>query len=180
MTRRAAMLIVLGLLSSAQVMPAGAQAPPPAWLQDASGSAAKVETRHLVAGTEAIDLSSAAAGRVTLRLRLTPRPGMRVYAHDATGYVPLSLRLDPVTGLTIRRPAYPSAMSYVFPPTGERSRVYETAVTVEQVVVLSEALRRRLRGDDETTLSATLRYQACDDTLCYRPETVRIAWQVGR
>lgn len=173
-------LVLLGLLSWAQAVPGRAQAPSPAWLEDASAARSQVETRHLVAETEVVDLSSATAGRVTLRLRITPRPGMRIYAHDATGYVPLSLSLDPLTGLTIRRPTYPSATSYVFPPTGERSRVYEAAVTVEQVVVLSEALRRRLRGDDEMTLSATLRYQACDDTLCYRPETVRIAWQAAR
>ena len=180
MTPCGALLIVLGLLSSAQAVATGAQEAAPAWLQDTSASRAKVETRHLVAETEVIDLSSATDDRITLRLRVTPHPGMRIYAHDATGYVPLSVLLDQVTGLTVRRSAYPSATSYVFPPTGERSRVYERAVTVEQVVVLSAALRRRLRANDETTLSAALRYQACDDTLCYRPETVRIAWQVAR
>lgn len=179
MTLCGAMLTVLGLLVWAQVPQAQAQVPAPEWLQDGPGSKAKVETRHLVAETEAVDLASATGGRVTLRLRITPRPGMRIYAHDVTGYVPLSVRLDPITGLTVRQPAYPLPTSYVFPPTGETSRVYEAVVTVEQVVVLSDALRRRLHAEDGTALSAALRYQACDDRLCYRPESVRIAWQAA-
>lgn len=182
MTRRAATLWVLGLLVLGhQGPPVGAQAPAPAWLQDAPPSAAKVETRHLVAETEAIDLAGTTSAPDTLRLRITPRPGMRIYAHDATGYVPLSLRLAPVAGLTIRRATYPSATSYVFPPTGETSRVHDTVATVEQEVALSDALRQRLRADDRgTTLSGVLRYQACDDRLCYRPESLTVTWQVAQ
>lgn len=178
MTARGIAVMALVVLSLA--VPAGAQAPPPGWLQEAPASLARVETRHLVAEAEAVDLSRAARGRVTLRLRITPRPGMRIYAHDVVGYTPFSLRLDPVTGLTVQRLGYPVPTSYLFPPTGETSSVYSEMVTVEHTVVLTESLSRRLSSEDSATLPAALRYQACDDRLCYRPETVRLAWPVAR
>ena len=178
MTRRG--VAVTALIVLALAVPAGAQAPSPAWLRDASPLRSRVETRHLIAEAEAVDLAGATQNQVTLRLRVTPRQGMRIYAHDVVGYTPFSVRLDPTAGVTAHRVVYPPSAAYVFPPTGETSIVYTDTVTVEYAVVLADTVRRRLRSDETATLPATLRYQACDDRLCYRPETVRIAWQAAR
>jgi DsbC/DsbD-like thiol-disulfide interchange protein len=161
-------------LSATQRPTSGATSSAPEWLDEAPTS--RVSTMHLLAETDPLDGPVPADGRVTLVLRVTPRPGMRIYAHDATGYVPFTLRLDPTAGAAVDRPAYPVSTWYEFPPTRERSRVYQGPVTIRQRVLLSPAGRRRLAAGDGPVAIATLRYQACDDRLCYRPTDARIAW----
>jgi DsbC/DsbD-like thiol-disulfide interchange protein len=152
--------------------PSGAATPD--WLDEVPAS--RVSTRHLIAEAEALDARVPADGRVTLVLRVTPKPGMRIYAHDVTGYVPLSLHMDAVEGSTLERTTYPASTWYEFPPTRERSRVYQEPVTIRQTLVLSSAARRALERGVRGRLTATIRYQACDARLCYRPEEARIAW----
>lgn len=170
---------VLGL-ALAMSAAAAAQTPPsspPDWL--AQPPASRAETPHLVAVAAPVASAPDARGRVTLTLRVAPRPGMRIYAHDATGYVPFTLDLEPTTGITVADPTYPTSTLYVFPPTGERSRVYGAPIAVEQTVTLSPALSRRWKAGEIPPLVGTLRYQACDDKLCYRPTQVRLAWTPG-
>lgn len=172
---RAVLLVAgMGAAASAEQRAPQGTAGAPDWLGEAPTS--RVATMHLVAEADPLDGHVSADGRLTLVLRVTPRPGMRLYAHDATGYVPFTLRLDPVEGATADPPAYPASTWYEFPPTRERSRVYQAPVTIRQTIVLSPSARRRLQSGDRTVLTAALRYQACDDRLCYRPTDARIAW----
>lgn len=141
--------------------------------------AARVETRHLVAATEPVRLPAHTRDPLTLVLHVTPRAGMRVYAHDVTGYRPLTLDLDTVAGVTAERPVYPPSAWYVFPPTLERSRVYQAPVTLRQTVALTPPALQRLGGTEGPAWTGTIRYQACDDTLCYRPAEARVGWYVA-
>ena len=45
-------------------------------------------------------------------------------------------------------------------------------------IELTPELKRRAAAGDTLTIPATLKYQACDDVVCYRPETVKLTWQV--
>lgn len=138
----------------------------PGWLETAPTT--RASTAHL--DVRALPPAAARDGVVSLQLRVTPRAGMRVYAPDVTGYVPLSLTLDVSADVNVKAPDYPAPVDYVFPPTGERSRVYDEAFTVTQRVRLP-------RGSAGlANVTATLRYQACDDTLCYKPASVRVRW----
>jgi hypothetical protein len=40
------------------------------------------------------------------------------------------------------------------------------------------SLRQRAAARETLTILGQLRYQACDDAVCYRPETLPIAWTV--
>jgi thiol:disulfide interchange protein len=168
-------LFVLGLLA-----PSVATAQAPAFL-DADAPTSRVETPHLTAVAEAVPTEAVEDGRVTLVLRVVPRPGMRVYAHDVTGYLPFSIDLDDATqGGPSRGPVdWPAASRYVFPPTGESSRVYDGPVVVRQTVTLGPEARQAVAGGDAGAVAATIRYQACDDRLCYRPTTARIVWSIA-
>lgn len=170
----AQVLVVLGL-----VVPGIATAQVPAFL-DLDEPTARAETPHIVAVAEAVPVEMVRDDRVTLRLRVMPRPGMRVYAHDVTGYVPFSIALDqdPRSGVTADRVDWPEVALYAFPPTGESSRVYDGQVVVRQVVALGPKAHQTLDGGSGVTVRATIRYQACDDRLCYRPATARVAWTI--
>ncbi len=166
---RAGALLLAALMTAASSV--AGQAPP--WQTDQP--ATRVETSHLTAVTDPLTVTAARDGRVTLRVHVTPAPRMRVYAHDVTGYRPLSLEVAPMEGLTVRPPRWPASQLYVFPPTGEVSRVFDAPFVVEVQADLSASLRRAVTSGS-ARLTARLRYQACDDRLCYRPAEAQVAW----
>jgi len=167
-----AALVVAAVMASVVAAAAGGASPlsqppaAPAWL-DAEPEVTAT-TMHLTAKAERPE-PAGADGFVTLRLRVTPQAGMRIYAHDVKGYVPLTLDVAAPAGAVLRPVAYPAPVEYVFPPTGERSRVHDEPFTLVQRVRLP-------RGASVDDLVGTLRYQACDDRLCYKPASVRVRW----
>jgi len=40
----------------------------------------------------------------------------------------------------------------------------------------SAAIQRRAASGDNLTVTGAFKYQACDDAVCYRPETVALTW----
>ena len=160
-------------------VPAHAQTRPPAFLAESADDARRLDTRHLTAEAEG-PARLGPDGRATVTVRITPKPTMHVYAADADGFVPLSLAIDGGAGVTMGPVRYPSAETYVFPPTGESSRVYMRPIRISVPVIPSRDARAALlaRGRLEGTL--VLRYQACDDTVCYRPASGRLPFELVR
>jgi hypothetical protein len=146
---------------------------------DEDGDPAKLETLHLEARVEGA-VRVGADGRGVLTLSVAPKAKMHVYAADAEGYVPFSLRVEPETTVVSGRVTYPAAEMYVFPPTGESSRVYMKPFKVAQTFVLTPAARRTLAATGTVRGVARLRYQACDDAVCYRPATGTLAFEMVR
>ncbi len=108
------------------------------------------------------------AGSVVLRLEIRPRPGRLVYAPNQRGYAGFTLTFDPGSGIKPGRLVLPVPEPYVFEPTGEQVSVFRRPFTIEQHVTVAAGARR--------PISATLRYQACDAAVCYRPEDVVVTW----
>jgi len=112
-------------------------------------------------------------GGVRLVVKVRPRRGMRLYAPGEKGYVGVALVLDAPGRATTGAVSLPSPSTYIFPPTGDANRVYADPFTMEVPVRFPSASRPgRLTGRFE--------YQACDDTLCYKPARVPLAWAPGR
>ena len=60
------------------------------------------------------------------------------------------------------------------PALKETQRVYAKPFRITQEVTLGADAPETL------TVKGTLRYQACDDTICYLPVTVPVSWTVSR
>lgn len=163
---RLAFAIAMMLAASAGLH---AQTRSPAFLE-AAPLGPRLETPHLRAEAEG-PIRVGADGRGTLTIVVTPRASMHVYARDAKGYVPFTARVEPQAGVTPGTASYPKAETYVFPPTGESSSVYMTPFRVAQPVTIDADVRRRLAAGQQVSGVVTLRYQACDDRVCYRPTT---------
>ncbi len=146
---------------------AEAQPRTPAFLDDRS-SPARLETRHLEAAIDGpVRLSP--DGRVVVTVLVTPKPKMHVYAADVAGYVPFTLEVERQPGVKAGRVTYPQAETYVFPPTGESSRVYIAPFRVTQTLTIGQPMRTAIAAGQDARGVVTIRYQACDDTVCYRP-----------
>jgi hypothetical protein len=139
----------------------------------------RLETPHLQAEPEG-PVRVGEDGRAAVTVLVTPRPKMHVYAADATGYVPFSMKVQPQAGVTPGKVSYPAAETYVFPPTGESSRVYIEPFRVTQVVAVTPALREQIATGSPAPMVVTIRYQACDDAVCYRPTTGSLAFTIAK
>lgn len=70
---------------------------------------------------------------------------------------------------------------YFFKPLNEHVPVYQRPFRVVQDVMLdpSREAAAALRDLTTMTIAATLHYQACDDKLCFSPQSVPLSWTVN-
>jgi hypothetical protein len=73
---------------------------------------------------------------------------------------------------------YPPSQIYSFKPLNERVPVYEKASTLLQDIELdgTPQAQAAVRGRDSVTVRGSLEYQACDDKVCFNPESVPPSW----
>ena len=73
------------------------------------------------------------------------------------------------------------AETYHFKPLNEQVNVYQKPVRIGQDVALeaSPQAQDALKDVTSMTIKGTLSYQACDDRLCFSPQTVTLSWPVS-
>jgi DsbC/DsbD-like thiol-disulfide interchange protein len=130
-----------------------------------------IETAHLSMTTSAS--AAAGGGKVTLWLDVTPRPKMHVYAPGQDGYIAITLTLDADAGVTAAKAKYPAGEKYVMPALNETMLVYARPFRIAQDVTIKPA------AGGTKTIKGTVRYQACDDQICFLPKTVPVEWTVN-
>jgi hypothetical protein len=171
-----ALPIALALFTA--VLSAAGQSRTPSFLDDAADPT-RLDTPHLQARVEGA-VRVGADGRGAVTLAVAPKPKMHLYAADAEGYVPFTLRVEPAAAMTLGRITYPRAEIYIFPPTGESSRAYIKPFKVTQPFALGAEARRTLAATGKVAGVAQVRYQACDDLVCYRPATGAVSFDIVR
>jgi len=116
----------------------------------------------------------------SLVLDAKPAPRVHVYAPGVTGYKPIALTIHARPGLIIRDAQYPKPEDYYFAPLNEHVEVYQTPFRIVQDVMVdpSPAGQTALKGASSLTINGTLNYQACDDKICFNPQTVPLSWTV--
>ncbi|MSO82660.1 MAG: redoxin domain-containing protein [Acidobacteria bacterium] len=143
--------------------------------------ATQVSTPHLDLRTYASDASVALGTRFALTLDVTPKRGMHVYAPGASGYRVVTVNIAPQPHVRIQPVRYPASEIYHFVPLNERVPVFQKPFTL-QLEVVPEATaeaRKAFSGKNELVITGTLEYQACDDKICYNPESVPVSWTVA-
>ena len=128
----------------------------------------------------ASDAVAAVGHRVTLSVRVTPGPKMHVYAPGQKGYIPIALTLKPNEAFRIHPIRFPASTTYHYKPLNETVQVYSVPFTLAQdiTIALTTDVRARATRGDVLTIAGEIEYQACDDTVCYRPETIPVEWKV--
>ena len=141
-----------------------------------------IDGRQLSVVTSQSAVSASPGATVSLFLDVTPKPKMHVYAPEERGdYIRIELLLDRTPGVRARKAVYPKASNYFFAPLNETFKVYAKPFRIRQDVVLphTAAFRRQAGAAKSLSVTGTLRYQACDDEVCYRPQEIKVAWTVG-
>ena len=143
-------------------------------------TASRITTDHLRITTYISDDVVAPGSLFSLVFDVSPRERMHVYAPGAEGYRVIGLTLDPDPLLVARPLEYPASEIYFFEPLNERVPVFESPFRLAQLMHVSAAREDRaaLADMESLTVTGTLDYQACDDRICFNPQSVPVSYTV--
>jgi hypothetical protein len=112
---------------------------------------------------------------------VVPERRVHVYAPGVVGYKAIALRIAPETGLVVRDAQYPKPTEYFFKPLNEHVNVFDHPFRIVQDVMVDTTrdMEAALRDRTSLTISGTLDYQACNDTICFNPQSIPLSWTVG-
>lgn len=117
---------------------------------------------------------------VDLTLTATPLPGIHVYAPGNPNYIAVTVTLLPVSGLAMGAPVFPAGEDYFFAPLKEAVKVYTKPFVVRLPVKVTSAFTRDRAPEAGATVTVkgTVDYQACDDRVCFPPQSQPFAVDV--
>jgi hypothetical protein len=143
--------------------------------------ATKIAGAHVTVTSYATDEIAAPGTHFSLVLDVAPAPRVHVYAPGASDYRPVAISVEPQPGLLVKAPTYPKSEDYFFKPLKEHVPVYQHPFRIVQDVTLDPSSEGTAVLKDITSLTITGRfdYQACDDTVCFTPQSVPLSWTIG-
>jgi DsbC/DsbD-like thiol-disulfide interchange protein len=131
-------------------------------------------SKHAAITTEPVTAPVGSGEKVSLALEMTPNPGIHVYAPGAKDYLPVKLTLKPQPDLRIGKLTYPKSEMVHFEALNETVPVYHKPFKLLQDVTVEKLVK----PGSTVTVAATLEFQACDDRVCFVPESVPVSWMV--
>ena len=110
---------------------------------------------------------------VALSLKVTLPKELHVQANKPRdpALIPTVLTVTPTEGVTVGKITYPPAIDFAQAGADEPLAVYGHEFTVKLDVKLGADVK-----PGALTLPAKLRYQACDDKMCFPPTTAETSW----
>jgi len=132
----------------------------------------RIDTKHLTLAMSTSAPAAAPGEKLSLYVDVSPKPKMHVYAPDQTDYIPIELKVEPASSFKPQAIQYPAAEQFFFAPLKETQRVYSKPFRITLPITLAQNAALPL------TIKGTVRYQACDDAICYLPQTIGVTWKV--
>jgi len=139
-------------------------------------------TKHLTVATSGPADAVAPGARVPLVVEITPKPNMHVYAPGQKDFIAVSLTLAATDGLRAAAAQFPAAEKLDVKDLGETHLVYSRPFKIVQDVTIAKSRTSVARAgtrDASLTVKGTLKYQACDNTICYAPVSVPVTWTIA-
>ena len=87
----------------------------------------------------------------------------------------ITVTLDRNPSLKLAKADYPKPEIYIFKPLKEQVLVYSQPFKLRMNIGVGQVPRRATR----LKVTGTLSYQACDDKVCYLPESVPLEWNLA-
>ena len=139
------------------------------------------EGKHLRVLTSASNGRVRSGQRISLVLDMQLGPRLHVYAPGVkSDYIPIEWSMKESPAVTVHAATYPSSKMLRLKAIKETVPVYQgTFRLVRDVTVARDTtLKPLLDAEGKLTIEGALKYQACDDKLCYPPETVPVRWSL--
>ena len=148
-----------------------------------STGSGEVQGKHLKV-TESASARWAVGGqKVALVLDIELQPRVHVYAPGVQGYKPIGWEMLPAPGLPERLftpVTWPPSKMLRLKAIGETVPVYEKKLRLVREFTLpsDQSLRTAVPKGGRIALEGVLRYQACDATTCYNPESLPVHFEL--
>lgn len=146
-------------------------------------SGTKITGGHLEVTTFPSDTAIAPGNRISLVLDIKPASGVHVYAPGATGYGyhVIKLQITPQPYMRVLPLRYPASQTYYFKPLKQHVPAYQKPFELVQDVLLEGTLPAQgaLRGKQNITVTGALEYQACDEKICFNPDSIPLSWTLA-
>lgn len=138
----------------------------------------EVESKQLKLRATASNSMVAAGQRVALALDIQMKPKMHVYAPGVEGYIPIDWKMKVSEAAVAREVSYPPSEKLHLEAIDETVPVYRDRFRLTRDITIGQDanVRAALDGSGRFTVEGTLRYQACDDRVCYIPQELPVKW----
>ena len=137
-----------------------------------------VQGKQLRLSASASNSIVAAGQRVALTLDIDLKPNMHLYAPGVENYIAIDWKMkDSLTAVT-HEVAYPQSEKLYLQAIDETVPVYRDHFQLTRDITIAQeaALKPLLDSSGTFAVEGTLRYQACDDRLCYIPQELPLKW----
>jgi hypothetical protein len=99
------------------------------------------------------------------------------------GYKPIQLTLQRLPGVELQPVVYPNSKVLYLEAIQEHVPVFERKFRISQDLTVtpskaSDAIRSVFSKERTISITGDLKYQACDQTVCYPPTSVPVKWQL--
>jgi DsbC/DsbD-like thiol-disulfide interchange protein len=143
------------------------------------GAASSVlEAKHLRLTTSASTAVARPGNRIALILQIDLKSGMHVYAPGVQGYIPIDWKLEEGAAVKPYAFTYPASQMLHLRAIGETVPVYRGRIQITREITFGPegVLKPLVTVAGDLIVKGSFRYQACDDRICYIPQTVPLEW----
>jgi hypothetical protein len=139
------------------------------------------QAKQLSLTTFASTQTIATGEHVALVIDIELKPKMHVYAPGVENYIAIDWLMEPTDAAKAEAVMWPKAEVLRLDAIKETVPVYKDSIhLVRDIIFAPDAkLKAALNEKGEVTVKGMLRYQACDDRMCYVPATVPVQWTFG-
>jgi hypothetical protein len=129
--------------------------------------------------TASASSSTVTAGqRVVLTLDLELKPNMHVYAPGVENYIPIEWKMKDADTAVAQEAVLPAAQKLHLDAINETVPAYSGHFQLTRDINIEQAekIRPAVDSSGHFKVQSTLRYQACDDRICYIPQEMPVQW----
>ena len=119
------------------------------------------------------ELNGKAGATLSLFVDVAPKPGIHVYAPGSRDYIAITVKLNPQGQIKAGKVAYPKADVMTF--LDEKVPVFQKPFRLTQNVTIDKSAQ----PGATVVVGGTVNYQACDDKVCYAPESAPVTWTIS-
>ena len=145
-------------------------------IPEAAGN--EVIGKQLKLEARASNIVVAAGQQVSLTFDIEMKPNMHVYAPGVEGYIPIDWKMKESDAAAAHEVSYPPSEKLHLAAIDETVPVYRDHFRLTREVTIGQDAKVRplLDSSGKFTIEGTLRYQACDDRVCYIPQELAVKW----
>jgi|SRR5579871_1030081 len=137
-----------------------------------------VQGRQLMVTASATQGDAGPMQRVALTLDIDLQPNMHVYAPGVEGYIPIEWQIAASALVTPHQVNMPKPEVLYLKAIDEKVPVFKDHLQLTREITFGseDVIKKALDASGNFTIPGTLKYQACDDRLCYIPQTLQLKW----